>query len=109
MKEIYKKSESYLLNFAPFPVKYSLRKEGIKKLFKEWLKLENLTLKELLSFNPHEISFFLYYSIRFPSRKIRDKQMIKMINKYAKKGKTAVVVGASHIEIWIKNNWIKKI
>jgi len=93
MAKVYKKAESYL-ELAPASVKKALKKEGIKNLFNEWLKFVNLTLKEM---RPSDLSSLSYFMIMFPSRKKRDEYMIKMIRKFGKKGKTAVVVGSTHI------------
>jgi hypothetical protein len=106
--KIYKKAEDYLLKFVPRQVKEAIKKEGIKKLFKEWLNFLNLTIKEILDFDKHYFPELLHFLVRFPTQKEREKYMIKIVEKFAKKGKTAVVVGSGHIDIWIKNAWIQK-
>ena len=109
MKKVYNRAKKYLRRFSTNEVKQAIKKEGIKKLLKEWLNFLNLTLKEISSFNEYYFSLLPHFIIRFPSRKERDRYMIKMIKKFAKKGKTAVVVGSGHIDTWIKNGWVKKV
>ena len=109
LNEIYKRAESYLLKFSPKEVSLAIKRKGIKKLFKEWLDFLDLTLKEILDFDEYYLSLLLHFIVRFPSRKVRDKHMIRMIKRFAKKGKTAVVVGSGHIDRWIKYGWIEKV
>ena len=109
MKRIYEDSKKYLLKFAPKEVKSTVRKKGVEKLFMEWMDLVDINFKELDEMNGNYLSYLMHIFIRFPTRKKRDIHMIKMVERFSKKGKTSVVVGSSHVKEWIKNGYIKKL
>lgn len=105
--EAFKIREKEFLNFAPEPIKRAIKKEGVKNLFKEWMQFEGFSsLEEFISFllqYGNNLGYFMLY----PSSKAREKYIFKVVSKFAKKGKPAVVIGSRHIETWLKNNWIK--
>ena len=87
-------------------MKPKIPKRGIS-IPKGWFKLKNGKRVYITH------SEFGHYPGKKGKRIIEEIEKVKpkylLIEKGPLKGKNAVVVGASHIEIWIKNNWIKKI
>lgn len=106
--QIYKEVKKRLMKIAPIEVKKVIKKEGVEKMFGEWLRLLGLTTNDIKKLDTNYLSSLMHFFIRFPSRKKRDEYMIETIRQFAKKGKTAVAVGSGHIDTWIRNGWIKK-
>ncbi len=107
-RKIFSKAKKRILKFGPMDIKMSLKNNTINKTFSIWLKITGYSKEEIATLPISHLRGLRYFVFLFALSSQRDNYMIKVVERYAAKGRVVVVVGAGHLRTWLKKKWIRR-